>query len=287
LEEVSKKNEKAKELLAKWQEKGYLEQETYRVLLELKLSIKGESREAEVAKLPEISFQHKVVKIPCPHCSFLCSPKIQFCLKCGEPLPQLEKFDKVDELSDVSDVDYIERNIIHTLEKLTNKVIPLTETFNVNTTCYVKEGEEITGLSLFKCGLKKFPREILRLKSLKNLALRRNNIGVLPKDIGFFSNLEYLDLRINELESLPNAIGLLMKLKNLNLSSNRLMTISDSIGELLMLKKLNLSNNRLREIPECILNLNCLEILNLKANLWIQMPESIEKLKQQGLKVIL
>ncbi len=84
-------------------------------------------------------------------------------------------------ISNISDEDYTEKNIIHSLEKLIDKLIPLREEFNRSSTCYVKAGEEITGLSIFNCGLKVFPDEIFKLKSLKHLALRRNNIARLPK----------------------------------------------------------------------------------------------------------
>ena len=54
-----------------------------------------------------------------------------------------------------------------------------------------------------------------------------------------------------------------------------------------MLKTLNLSNNKLKIIPDCFENLTSLESLNLKANFWIEMPENIEKLKKEGLQIIL
>ena len=285
--EFSETNGPLSEILKIYEDKGFLDKGSYEVFLEIKLNITGKAERAEKSKSVESAFKHKVVKIPCPHCTFLCSPHIQLCKKCGEPLPKLEKFGSYGGASGVPDLDYAERNIIHSLEKLINRVIPLREKVNPSSTCYVKEGEEITGISLFKCGLSKFPREIFRLKSLKELALRRNELDNLPKEIGFLSNLEYLDLRINHLETLPSAIGLLVKLNDLNLSSNNLKAIPDSIGELMMLKNLNLSNNKLREIPECIENLKFLESLNLKANFWIKMPENIEKLKEHGLQITL
>jgi hypothetical protein len=286
LEENAGNNEKFSEFLKIYEDKGYLENTTYKELLDFKVEMTGVGVAKKIEPV-EISFRDKVSKVPCPHCGFLCSVQIQFCLKCGEPLPKLEKFSGKSETSDIPDVDFTEKNIIHSLEKQINKQIPLREEINPSSTCYVKEGEEITGLSLFKTGINKFPREVLRITSLKQLALRRNELTTLPKEIGFFSNLESLDLRINQLETLPRAIGLLVNLKNLNLSSNDLKSIPDSIGELLMLKSLNLSNNKLREMPECIENLNCLESLNLKANFWIHMPECIEKLKEQGLQIII
>jgi len=284
LKDNSRNDEKLRELMEIFKDKGYLENLKYQEFLSLKTKMTGEAGEL---KPKDSIFKHKVVKVPCPHCNFLCSPQISHCSKCGEPLPKLEKLNGSIGASDIPDMDYTERNIIFALEKLIEKPIPLKEKFETNSTCYVKDRDEITGLSIFNCGLSTFPSEILRIKSLKHLALRRNRLNDLPKNIGFLSNLEWLDLRINELERLPNAIGLLYKLKNLNFSSNNLTTIPESIGELLTLKKLNLSNNKLKSVPECIENLNCLETLNLKANYWISIPKSIEKLKEQGLHIII
>jgi len=283
LEENSENDEKLLELLKIFEEKGYLESLLYKKFLDLKTAIMGKGEEDKPVESP---LKYKVVKVPCPHCSFLCSPHIQFCSKCGEPLPKLEEHYKKNGTADISTMDYTERNIIHSLEKLINKPIPLKEEFTVSATCYIKEGDKMTGLSLFKCELNILPHEILKIQSLKNLALRRNNLENLPKNIGFLSNLEYLDLRLNNLKKLPGAIGLLLKLKNLNLSSNNLVEIPDSIGELLMLKILNLNNNKLKDIPESIIYLKSLEKLSLKANFWIKIPQSIKELKKQGLQVL-
>jgi len=284
LEEFSAKNENLRAIFSIYEDKGYLDKEKYEELLNLKAEMRGAPKEE---KAPESLFKHKVVKVLCPHCSFLCSPHIQFCSKCGEPLPKLEKLNEIAGASEISDEDYTEKNIVHSLEKLIDKPIPLSEEFNRSSTCYIKEGEEITGLSIFNCGLKAFPHEIFRLNFLKYLALRRNNLEHLPKEIGFLSNLEYLDLRLNNIEILPNAIGLLIKLKYLNLSSNNLMTVPDSIGDLLMLKNLNLSNNKLSNIPAAMENLHSLKSLNIKANHWITIPENVKKLESEGLELIL
>jgi hypothetical protein len=285
LEENSGIIEKLGDILKIYGEKGYLENLIYKDFLNIKSKITGGTL-AETIEPVDSSFKDKVSKVPCPHCSFLCSPQIQYCLKCGEPLPKLEKLSEYPKTSDISEANFTEQNIIHSLEKLIDKPIPLSEDFNVSSTYYVKEGTEIKVLSLFKSGLSEFPREVLRIKTLKKLALRRNELISLPKEIGFLSNLESLDLRINQVETLPSSIGLLVNLRSLNLSSNSLKEIPQSIGELLMLKSLNLSNNKLKKIPECIENLNSLEKLNLKANYWIQLPECVEKLKEDGLELI-
>ncbi len=287
LEENSKGNENLQALFRIYENEGYLEHGKYEEFLGLKAELIGVPTEV---KAPENSFKHKIVKVICPHCSFLCSPQIGFCSKCGDPLPKLEKLSEYSGTSDIFNEDYIEKSIIHSLEKLIDKPIPLVEKFSKSSTCYIKEGEEveeITGLSIFNCGLKAFPHEILRLKFLKRLALRRNSIEHLPKEIGFLSNMESLDLRLNDLETLPHAIGLLFKLKNLNVSSNKLMTIPDSIGDVLMLKNLNLSSNKLKGIPEAVENLHSLISLNLRANHWITIPENVKKLELDGLEIIL
>ncbi len=245
--------------------------------------------QSEDSKAHNNYFRQAIVKIPCPHCSFLCLHQIKHCPKCGEPLPKIDEISKIIGVPDsnISEIDYAEKNIIHSLEQQISRPLPIKDKFDISSTCYVKENEEIIGLSLSNCGLNYFPREILKLTSLTHLALRRNNIASLLKDIGFLSDLVYLNLRLNKLAKLPSSIGLLSNLKFLNLSSNNLKELPKSIGNLGSLKELNLSNNKLKIVPECIENLNCLETLNLKANYWISIPEGIEKLKEQGLKIIL
>jgi len=291
LKENTEKDYNLKEILEIHNKLGYLEKPEYTMFLELKSNltkqIKRDIESSITHKSSKSPTNHKIIKIPCPHCSFLCSTQIDFCAKCGEPLPKLEAIKKSAGDTEIIDVDYTERNIICSLEKLINKHIPLKETFERNSTCYVKTNDEITGISLFKCGLDYIPSEIFKVSSLKYLALRRNNIMKIPKEIAFLSNLESVDLRLNKLEKLPNAIGLLLKLKVLNLSSNKIKEIPKSIGDLISLKKLNLANNRLKVIPESISNLNKLEILNLKTNYWIHIPGSIEKLKERGFQIIL
>ena len=228
-----------------------------------------------------------IVKIPCPHCSLLCSSQIKRCPKCGEPLPKIDEISKIIGFTDsnISEIDYTEKNIIHSLKQQINRPIPLKDKFDISLTCYVKENEDITYLRLSNCKLDYFPSEILKLTSLKHLDLRRNNIQLLLNNIGFLSDLEYLNLRLNKLKTLPASIGLLSNLKYLNLSSNNLMEIPETIGDLGMLRELNLSNNKLKSVPASLGDLQSLEKLNIKANFWISLPESILKLKGRGLQI--
>ena len=280
LDIFAKKHEFFKPFLEQYKIEAHLTKTQYYWLnLFLKLS------EVDNSKTRKKYFKQSIIRIPCPHCTFLCSPQIKHCPNCGDSLPIIEELFKVIGDSEISSIDYIEKNIINSLEKQINKLIPLKEKFDINSTCYVKEDEEITGLSLCKCELNYFPSEILRLKSLKHLSLRRNNITTLMKEIGLLPNLEYLNVRINKLKQLPSSIGVLSNLLYLNLSSNELIELPKSIGKLMMLKGLNLSNNKLTKIPESIGDLNFLEVLNVKANYWMKLPRSVIKLIEQGLQV--
>ncbi len=71
LEENSETNEKLRELLKLYEDKGYLENRFYKEFLDLKTVITGKIEEDKPVERP---FKHKIVKILCPHCSFLCSP---------------------------------------------------------------------------------------------------------------------------------------------------------------------------------------------------------------------
>ena len=286
LEKHHDNDKRVQQIFKTYLKSGFLNKNEYLELLNVRKEITGikkvKMNEKELEKKPKA----KIIKIPCPHCSFLCTPQTDFCLKCGEPLPKLDHLSQYTKSIEIAEEDYAEKNVIHSLEMLINRSILLKEKFKVSSLCYVKQYDQITGLSLYNCGLNEFPLEIFKLKSLKQLALRRNSIKELPKNIGFLSNLEYLDMRINELEHLPSAIGLLINLKNLNVSSNKLKEIPDSIGDLLMLKSIDLSSNRLTSIPESIGNLESLERLTIRANFWITIPKSIELLQKKGLKII-
>ena len=283
LEASTKKHEFFISILEEYKVNAYLTNTQYYWLnLFINLSQKEDS------KARSIYFKQAIVKIPCHHCSFLCSPQIKHCPKCGEPLPKIDEIFNDIGVSDsnIIEIDYAEKNIIHSLEQQISRPLPLKDKFDINSNCYVKENEEIIGLNLSNCGLNYFPSEILKMTSLKHLALRRNNISSLLSNIGFLSDLDYLNLRLNSLKSIPASIGLLSKLKYLNLSSNVLMEIPESFGNLEMLKELNLSNNKLKHIPESIGNLKSLEILNINANFWINLPENILGLKEHGLQII-
>jgi len=232
------------------------------------------------------SESQNIVKIPCPHCGFLCSPQIQFCSKCGEPLPKVRSSEDSRCTDNSQIIESHAEKIIKFIEKEIQKPIPLTDNIKPNENGYKCEEGEITQLSLSKCGFNIIPARIMKLKTLKKLFLRRNCLKELPNSIGMLSNLEMLDLRINELKELPRSIGLLSNLKYLNISSNELFSIPETIGNLESLTFLNLNNNKLRSIPESLGNLKQLKELKIKANFWITVPECVECLQQNGSLII-
>lgn len=59
----------------------------------------------------------KIVKIPCPHCSFLCSPQIKYCSKCGEPLPQNPLSNDLDNSKSFLQNHTPEKNVIRIIER--------------------------------------------------------------------------------------------------------------------------------------------------------------------------
>ena len=283
LENRAKGDEFFSLLLAHYKLKAFLTSQQY---YWLNLFIK--SSDSGVAEDHRANMASTIVKIPCPHCNFLCSPQIKYCTKCGEPLPKIEQIFGSEDMSSLGIIEnnYLEKNIIHSIEKLTNKELPCKDCFDLSSRCYVKDDDQITAMSLYNCGLTVFPSELLKLPTLKYLALRRNSIKNLLKQIGFLTNLEYLDLRINKLQKIPHSIGLLTNLKTLNLSSNQLIELPDSIGNLKSLKVLNLKNNKLKNIPSSILDIDSLEKINIKANFWISNQDTIDALKERGVQVI-
>lgn len=283
LENKAREDEFFSSLLAYYKLKAFLTPQQY-----YWLNLFIEYSNSDAPAVNRVHMTSSIVKVPCPHCNFLCSPQIKYCTKCGEPLPEIEQiFGSQDSSSlDIIKDNYFEKSIIHSIEKLTNKELPCTDCFELSSRCYVKDDDQIVAMSLYNCDLKVFPSELLKLTSLKYLAMRRNSIKDLITQIGFLTNLESLDLRINKLQKIPSSIGLLTNLKNLNLSSNQLIELPDSIGNLKSLKVLNLKNNKLKSIPISILDIDNLEKINIKANFWISNQDTIDSLKQKGVKVL-
>jgi len=132
LETFAKKHEFFKPFLERYKIEAHLTKTQYYWLnLFVKLS------EAENSKTRKKYVKQSIIKIPCPHCSFLCSPQIKYCPECGDPLPIIEEVFEMIGDSEITNINYVEKNIIHSLEKQINKQIPLKEKFDLNSMCYI------------------------------------------------------------------------------------------------------------------------------------------------------
>jgi len=163
------------------------------------------------------------------------------------------------------------------------------------------ETSKIIKLDLRNLKLQKFPRSILKFKSLEVLSLRNNKLSQIPQDIDRLSklkelwlsnnklvnlpnsvcklkNLEKLWLDKNHLKRLPNNLGKLLRLKTLQVSNNSLIELQDSICKLKELKDLFLANNHLTDLPKCFTQLTSLKYLNLKHNSFTEYPPILKEL---------
>lgn len=147
----------------------------------------------------------------------------------------------------------------------------------------VSNPELLQVLILDSTGLKQLPKNILRFKNLKQLALNKN------PDLDFESAfntlkklpLEFLNLQYNNLTVLPESIKKLKSLIDFNLSHN---TIKSNISfkrlkTLPKLKSLWLTDNALEELPEALFELDKLKNLYIEHNTLTTIPEGITAMR--------
>ncbi|XDD45274.1 leucine-rich repeat domain-containing protein [Leptospira sp. WS39.C2] len=111
--------------------------------------------------------------------------------------------------------------------------------------------------------LEDIPIVISKLKNLKKLKLRNQNIKSIPPFIGNLKKLEFLDISYNEIKELPNEFKNLENLKELSILSFEIISNLDILCSLQKIKKLEISGNTesLKFIEKgCLKNLNALII---------------------------
>ena len=98
LKDIAEQNYDLKELLEIYEDNGFLDEYEYRQFINLKNQYTRKEQDDKDFKLGEINEPQiikrvderdpnkTIIRIPCPHCSSLCSPQVKFCAKCGEPL---------------------------------------------------------------------------------------------------------------------------------------------------------------------------------------------------------
>lgn len=163
--------------------------------------------------------------------------------------------------------------IFNNVLKLRNKSIK-----DLSKVKFLFERDNLQALDLERNDLKKLPKAISNLKSLKILYLGNNKVKTLPSSMKFLDSLETLSLDDNNLKHYPEVISNIFSLKNLNLSRNNLKRLPKSMGNLQSLKILNVGENELIALPESIGRLTSLERLSLVKNKLKKLPESIGNL---------
>ncbi|EMY16264.1 leucine rich repeat protein [Leptospira weilii str. Ecochallenge] len=123
------------------------------------------------------------------------------------------------------------------------------------------------------------PKEIGKLKKLRELHSYNNQLKAIPKEIGELKELQMLDLSHNQFKTLPKEFGNLQNLQILELIGNQLTTLPKEIGKLKNLRELNLSRNQLTTLPKEIGHLKNLQELYLDdIPAWRSQEEKIRKL---------
>ena len=123
-------------------------------------------------------------------------------------------------------------------------------------------------LNLKNDHLKKIPKGIFRLSSLKVIDLSGNDFDKLPSDFSKLTKLEEVYLNDEKNMNLPKTLNILAKLpnlKSLHLENDRLKAIPSEILNFKNLENLYLANNELEAIPQ-IKPLSHLKYLDLKSN---------------------
>ncbi|MFK7972284.1 MAG: leucine-rich repeat domain-containing protein [Bacteroidia bacterium] len=124
----------------------------------------------------------------------------------------------------------------------------------------LEKPKEVKVLDLTGCGLRVFPKDILKLKNLKALhmgpsrlimyrkdagsPIKGNLFKLLPENFGKLSQLEVLNLQATDLRNLPSSLEKLENLQQLDLSFNpRLdsVVLFDLLPKLPRLSMLNLT----------------------------------------------
>ncbi|MCF6406828.1 leucine-rich repeat domain-containing protein [Chitinophaga filiformis] len=102
--------------------------------------------------------------------------------------------------------------------------------------------KDVQVLDLSDQELDRFPMQLIRLKSLKQLKLNGNNIKTLPAEIAQLANLEELYLSGCELKTLPAELAQLKYLRVLDVSQNNDLELPESINQLAALRVLDVTD---------------------------------------------
>jgi Leucine-rich repeat (LRR) protein len=144
----------------------------------------------------------------------------------------------------------------------------------------LKQPDTLRNLDLFNRGLPAFPTEILGLKNLERLSLRRNTVVTVPDTLASLTRLKWLDLGECGLTQLTPALGTLPNLSALYVNDNALTELPGSLGDLSRLQYLNADRNALTAIPASLGKAGSLKWLRLNDNQIAALPGDLSGLAQ-------
>tara|TARA_B100001778_G_scaffold325437_1_gene320939 strand:+ start:2624 stop:4759 length:2136 start_codon:yes stop_codon:yes gene_type:complete len=136
----------------------------------------------------------------------------------------------------------------------------------------------IKKINLSNDSIYKFPRELKRMKVLKDLDLSHNKLKSI-KGINKNTLLFNLDISNNNILSISKDILELKYLRNLDFSYNKLMTFGAYIQELRSLRKLDISNNEISSMI-AFKPMRNLEVLNISNNKIEKLPTEFYLMKK-------
>ena len=97
--ELAEGEAEVRKLLKHYTVDGYFNESNYEHFIQLINKCLPENEKIEIFRHQDaeklkklLPHEQKVVRIPCSHCSFLCSSQLRFCKKCGEPLPKMNLY---------------------------------------------------------------------------------------------------------------------------------------------------------------------------------------------------
>ncbi len=134
-------------------------------------------------------------------------------------------------------------------------------------------------LNLSGLRMVEIPLSVLKIKSLKILNLRNNDIKDVTPLFGL-PNLEVVYLSGNKIRSIHPEFFNSVNLKVLDLSNNYLENIPETLEHQINLRRLFLASNQLTMLPSSLFFLENLEILSVSSNRIKRIPKKINKLKR-------
>ena len=159
-----------------------------------------------------------------------------------------------------------------------NKVYRLEEVLKANP-------DTIYAISLAKNKLTELPKELWKLKNLKELHLERNRLTSLPDSLDLFTKLELLDLDRNNFESVPLAISRLDNLKKLIFSRNQINVISGNLFYCSNLEEMDFYDNPIGSVDPKIFEMKQLKKLDIQGVMLSTKTHSEVKTKLNWVKV--